>query len=301
MAKKRTIGLEQKKAWFGVLFLAPWLCGFMFLLAIPLYQSIRFSFSKLTIEPAGYEIQYIGWENFRYVFLVDPWFVRVLTNSVLDMVLNVPLIIFFSLFTANMLTQKFRGRAFARAVIFLPVVLASGAIATLDSGNYLASLIGSVSTEMDSNYASGLRSIDIGPLLLQSGMNVQIVNYLTGAVDRIYQIVSASGVQILIFLAALQSISPALYEAAKIEGATGYEVFWKITFPMMTPFILTNMIYTIVDSFSHNQVTEKIRSTAFQQLDFGVSSAMAWVYFIVISLILIISTYVISKRVFYYE
>ncbi|MFD0714246.1 carbohydrate ABC transporter permease [Paenibacillus sp. GCM10027626] len=299
--KIRTLSLERKKAWLGVLFLTPWLFGFIFLLVIPLYQSIRFSLNKVTIEPAGYKLQFVGWDNFNHVFFVDPWFIRTLTNSVLDMVLNVPLIIFFSLFTASLLTQKFKGRMLARAVIFLPVVLASGAIATLDSGNYLASMIGAASSEIGGNYAGGVQNIDIRPLLIQSGMNMQIVGYLTSAVDRIYQIVSASGVQILIFLAALQSISPALYEAARIEGATGYEVFWKITFPMMTPFLLTNTIYSIIDSFYHNQVTEQIRSVAFNQLNFGVSSAMAWVYFFVISVILLISAYIISKRVSYYD
>ncbi|WP_307860581.1 carbohydrate ABC transporter permease [Paenibacillus cisolokensis] len=151
---------------------------------------------------------------------------------------------------------------------------------------------------MESNY-SGLRSIELRPLLLEAGMSRDAVDYLSGAVDRIYQIITLSGVQILIFLAGLQSISPSLYEAAKIEGATGYEAFWKITFPMITPLILTNTIYTIIDSFYNNGVTGMIQDAAFVQLNFGVSSAMSWAYFITISIILSVSAYLITRRVHY--
>ena len=137
--------------------------------------------------------------------------------------------------------------------------------------------------------------------MLEAGVNESIVLYLTGAVDRIYDIVSQSGVQILIFLAGIQTISPQLYEAAKIEGATGYEAFWKITFPMVSPLILVNVIYTVIDSFANNAATDLIREVGFSNFNFGLSAAMAWIYFIAVALILLISTYLISKRVFYYH
>lgn len=300
MAKVQKLNLERKKAAYGVLFIAPWLIGFILLMVIPFIQSLQFSFSKLTLTPEGYELDFIGLENYRYIFLSDANYVRELTTAISNMALNLPLIIFFSLFTATLLSQKFRGRMLARAIIFLPVVLASGVIAKLDSGNFLAQLIGATSTDMESNY-SGLRSFELEPLLYQSGMSREIVDYLTGAVDRIYQIISSSGVQILIFLAGLQSISPALYEAAKMEGATGYESFWKITFPMISPLILTNMVYTIIDSFYNNSVTSMIQTAAFGSLEFGISAAMSWVYFLLIATILVVSIYLVSKKVFYYD
>jgi ABC-type sugar transport system permease subunit len=300
MSKRRTLSLERKKEIYGVLFVTPWLLGFVLLMVIPFVQSLQFSFHKLTLNAEGYSLQYVGLENYRNIFFVDAWYVRTLTDAVTVMALNVPLIIFFSLFTATLLVQKFRGRMLARAIIFLPVVLASGVIAKLDNGNFLAQMIGSASNDMEGNY-SGLRSIELRPLLFQAGLSRDIVEYLTSAVDRIYQIISSSGVQILIFLAGLQSISPSLYEAAKMEGATGYEAFWKITFPMISPLILTNVVYTIIDSFYDNNMTQMIQSAAFGRLDFGVSSAMSWIYFLVISIILVVSTYLISKRVFYYD
>ncbi|WP_339208600.1 sugar ABC transporter permease [Paenibacillus sp. FSL K6-3182] len=300
MSKRRTLSLERKKEIYGVLFVTPWLLGFVLLMVIPFVQSLQFSFHKLTLNSEGYSLQYVGLENYRNIFFVDAWYVRSLTEAVTVMALNVPLIIFFSLFTATLLVQKFKGRMLARAIIFLPVVLASGVIAKLDNGNFLAQMIGSASTDMEGNY-SGLRSIELRPLLFQAGLSRDIVEYLTSAVDRIYQIISSSGVQILIFLAGLQSISPSLYEAAKMEGATGYEAFWKITFPMISPLILTNVVYTIIDSFYDNKMTQMIQDAAFGRLDFGVSSAMSWIYFLVISIILVVSTYLISKRVFYYD
>ena len=134
--------------------------------------------------------------------------------------------------------------------------------------------------------------------MLQMGVDEVIVQYLTGAVDRIYEIISQSGVQILIFLAGIQSISPQLYEVAVIEGSSGYETFWKITFPMVSPLILVNVIYTIIDYFASNAMTDLIRETAFNTFNFGLSSAMAWVYFIIISIILVVCTYFISKGYF---
>jgi ABC-type sugar transport system permease subunit len=302
MANRRTLTLERRKELYGLLFVTPWLVGFVLLMAVPFLQSLQFSFTKLTITSIGYKLDFVGFDNYHNIFLVDPNYVRELTAAFTSMALNVPLIIFFSLFTATLLSQKFRGRMFARAIIFLPVVLSSGVIAKLDSGNFLAQLIGSATSDMESNFSyNGFKSSQLVEMLLNSGMNRDLVFYLSGAVDQIYHIISLSGIQILIFLAGLQSIAPSLYEAAKIEGATGYEAFWKITFPMISPLILTNMVYTIIDSFYNNGVTSMIQNAAFGRLEFGISAAMSWVYFLIISLVLVLSTYFVSKRVFYYD
>jgi ABC-type sugar transport system permease subunit len=215
------------------------------------------------------------------------------------MVVNVPLIVIFSLFLAVLLNQKFIGRSIARSIFFLPVILASGVIMTLET----SSLVQAVN---DQNQGSGgaihaLGAYELAGLMLDAGVSESIVNYLTSAVERIYQIVSQSGVQILIFLAGIQTIAPQLYEASKMEGATGYEAFWKITFPMVSPLILVNMIYTIIDSFSRNEMTDLIKETGFANFDFGLSSAMAWLYFVSIMLILLISSYIVSRKVFYQE
>jgi len=289
----------QQKAFWGFLYVLPWLLGFVFFFAVPLILSLRYSLSNIEADSAGMTIRFVGMANYVEALTVNPNFNRTLTESVVNMVVNVPLIIIFSLFLAVLLNQKFVGRALARAIFFLPVILASGIIANLESSSL-------VQTIMNQNAASGgpinvLRSFELERMMLEVGVSETIVLYLTGAVDRIYQIISESGVQILIFLAGIQTISPQLYEASKIEGATGYEAFWKITFPMVSPLILVNVVYTIIDSFSRNAMTDLIISTGFDNFDFGLSSAMAWIYFAVVMLILLITTYFVSKRVFYQE
>lgn len=276
----------------------PWLLGFTLFFLIPLINSLRYSFSKVESSAEGLHVQFIGFANYMEALTVNTSFNRTLTESMLNMLVNVPLIVIFSLFLAVLLNQHFFGRSFARAIFFLPVILASGVIASLEAN----SLIEALNAESQgSRFIHALGSFELQRLMLEAGVSEWIVFYLTGAVDRIYEIVSQSGVQILIFLAGIQTISPHLYEASKIEGATGYEAFWKITFPMVSPLILVNVIYTVIDSFANNAATELIRTTGFTNFNFGLSSAMAWIYFLAVAIILVISSYIISKRVFYYE
>lgn len=289
----------QQKAFWGVLYVLPWLLGFIFFFLIPLISSLRYSLSTITANAQGMNIEFIGFKNYIEALTINTSFNRTLAESIINMVVNVPLIVIFSLFLAVLLNQKFFGRSFARAVFFLPVILASGVILTLES----SSLIQAVNDQNagGSGAINAFSSFELQSMMLEAGVSETIVLYLTGAVDRIYEIVSLSGVQILIFLAGIQTISPQLYEASKMEGATGYESFWKITFPMVSPLILVNVVYTVIDSFSRNALTDLIRETGFTKFNFGLSSAMAWIYFLCIIIILAISTGVISRKVFYHE
>lgn len=287
---------EQKALW-GFLYVLPWLLGFLFFFLIPLIYSLQYSFSSIKANASGMSIEFIGFANYVEALTVNTSFNRTLTESIVNMVINVPLIVIFSLFLAVLLNQKFFGRAIARSIFFLPVILASGVIANLET----SSLVQAINEQNATGGIFSTGTIEMARIMVRSGVNEDIVFYLMDAVDRIYQIVSQSGVQILIFLAGIQTISPQLYEASKIEGATGYEAFWKITFPMVSPLILVNVIYTIIDSFSRNNMTTLIKETGFTSFNFGLSSAMAWIYFLAIMIILLISTYFISKRVFYQE
>ncbi|WP_090995378.1 carbohydrate ABC transporter permease [Paenibacillus sp. OK003] len=285
---------QQKAAW-GVIYVLPWLIGFVLFFFVPLLASLRYSLSSIQANAQGISIQFTGLANYIQALTVNTSFNRALIGSITDVFVNVPLIVIFSLFLAVILNQKFPGRAIARSIFFLPVILASGVIMALES----TSLIEAVN--QSSMGGSALGTFEIENLMLDAGLSEWVVMYLSGAVDRIYQIVSQSGVQILIFLAGIQTISPQLYEASKMEGATGYEAFWKITFPMVSPLIFVNVIYTIVDSFANNAMTTLIRDTGFVKFDFGLSSAMAWVYFVAIAVILVIVSLIFSKRVFYQD
>ena len=298
---KRSLTLTQRRALLGVAFILPWLLGFLFLFAMPLVQSVKFSFNELIIAPGGYELVNVGWKNFNDALFVDANFNRILTDSVAAMLVDVPLILFFSLFAATLLNQKFKGRGFARAVFFLPVILASGAIASAEAAGLLNLVGNSEAAKEVGDAQSGVDILSMVIMLDEAGMPRWFIDYITEAVMRIYEIIRSSGVQILIFLAALQSVPAAMYEVAKMEGATPYESFWKITFPMVSPLILTNVIYTIIDSFSDSPVTQPIFATAFQTQNFGLSAAMSWLYTLVVGGLLLIVGVLISRKVFYYN
>lgn len=298
---KRSITLKQKRALLGITFILPWLLGFMFLFLTPLVQSLRFSFSELKVAPGGYTLKFLGLTNFKDALFVDPNFNRILTESVTEMAWNVPMILFFSLFSATLLNSKFRGRPIARAVFFLPVILASGAIASAQISGLIQQTGSSEIAQELGQAQSGFDPLSLVFMLSQTGVPDLFIDYIVDGIQRIYEIISSSGVQILIFLAALQSVPVTMYEVAKMEGATPYETFWKITFPMVSPLILTNVIYTIIDSFADSRLTKTIYLTAFQAQNFGLSAAMSWIYTFVISIILVIIGVLISRRVFYYN
>jgi ABC-type sugar transport system permease subunit len=296
----RKLSLEQKNRYYGLYFILPWFLGFLFLFLLPLLASLRYSLSSLQVTSDGFSLDFIGLANYRKALLSHESYVRILTESVIDMFINTPLIIIFSLLFAVLLNQRFRGRVLARAIFFLPVILASGIIASIENGDLMQSVVRSANDSTGGGL-SIMGNLELTAMLIESGMSITFVEYLSGAVSRIYEIVSQSGVQILIFLAGLQSISPSLYEAAKIEGSTGYEAFWKITFPMISPLILTNLVYTIIDSFISNETSRLVVDTAFKSFDFGLSAAMAWMYFAVIALVLCVTTAIVSRKVFYQD
>ncbi len=306
MKKQKKLTLLQKRMRTGYLFILPWLVGFLFFYVRSIFMTAQFSFSELSMDAVngGYKLVAVGWENFRYAFRVHGTFKQVLTTSVMGMLVDVPLITFFSLFMALLLNKKFPGRSAVRAIFFLPVILNSGAItAAMElSANMMAGGISTVSSEIAAATADVGMSLDYFiDLFLDLGIPLSLLDYVILAVARINTIISASGVQIIIFIAALQSIPGSLYEVAKIEGATGYETFWKITFPMVMPHIITNVVYTIVDSFTESEVVELAYTTAFTQFNYGLSSVFSLVSTLITCLILVLVCGFIQKRTFYYN
>lgn len=307
MRKKKKLTLLQKRSLSGYVFILPWLVGFLVFYVRSLAMTGQFAFSTLSMDAVngGYQLESAGWENFRYAFRVHASFKQVLTTSVLDMLIDVPLITFFSLFMAMMLNKKFPGRGLVRAIFFLPIILNSGAItAAMELSE--AMMNGGISTQAAEITATAGEtmafSVDylIG-IFTNLGLPVAVMDYIVAAVARINDIISASGVQIILFIAALQSIPGSMYEVAKIEGATGYETFWKVTFPMVMPHIITNVVYTIVDSFTESEVVELAYDVAFNQFNYGLSSVMSLVSTIITCVILLVVCGAIQKRTFYYN
>ena len=303
--KKKRLTLTRKRSITGFLFILPWLIGFIWFYARSLIMSIEFSLSNLTVNPGGgYTLDFVGLDNFLYAFRAHATYKQILTTSIGNMLIDVPLITFFSLFMALLLNKKFRGRTLVRAIFFLPVILNSEAItAAMDLVRTMMSGgISSASAEMaEAAAGTGVGLTYYIEMFSNLGLPDSIITYIAGAVDRISDIINASGVQIIIFIAALQSIPESMYEVAKIEGSTAYETFWKVTFPLVMPHIVTNVVYTVVDSFTQSEVVELAYNTAFKEMNYGLSSVFSLVSTVITCLILVIVCRFIQKRTFYYN
>lgn len=302
MISKKRLTLTQRRAITGYLFIMPWIIGFIWFYARSLFMAGQFSLSTLQMkETGGFTLNFVGLSNFKYAIFEDATFNQILFRSIGDMVIDVPLIIFFSLFMAIILNSKFKGRTLIRAIFFLPIILNAGAIndaLTLAR----AAATGGVAAVSAESVATAAINVDyFFEIFMDLGVPVSIIEYITLSVARIYDIVQASGVQIIIFIAALQSVGGSLYEVAKIEGATAYETFWKITFPMVSPLIITNVVYTIVDSFVDSAVVDKAYDMAFTSFNWGTSVAMSLISSAIVCGILLVVGKLLSKKTFYYN
>ena len=299
---KKPLSLQGRRQLYGYAFISPWIIGLLVIFAVPLVKSVIFAFSEVVMNPGGYKLEFLGLDNFKTALTGDAKYPQYLAGSIGDLIYNVPVIIIFSFFVALLLKKKFPGSAAVKAIFFLPIILSSGLFLQLQTNfgqattSTLDAAIGSAGN------LSALQSINMEKYLLEMGLSDDLIGIVTGPIDKIYEVISNSGIQIFIFLAGLNSISPSLYEAAYVEGGTGWEVFWKITFPMMTPLLLVNIIYSIVDTFTSvgNNVMSYVYTQAFTEMNFGLSNAMCWIYLGILAVFMGLVAGIMSKRIFYY-
>lgn len=299
--KKKTLAFKNAVA--GYLFIAPFILGFILFMVVPLGQSRLMTFNDVNpmSDGTGFSMDWVGIKNYKDAFTVDVDFVPALISELVTMVVNTPATLIFSFFIALLLNQNFKGRGAVRAIFFLPVILSSGVIVGLEYNNSLLSDMKDVISET-SNDASVTAVLEDILITSGGGPMARMFQYVFDIINKVYDIAIASGIQIIMFLSALQTISPSMFEAAKIEGCTAWESFWKITFPMVSSMILVNVVYTVIDFFlkTDNTVMTKI-SEEVGKMNYGFSSAIAWVYFLCVIVILGIVSLIISKRVYYYE
>ncbi|MGB4670644.1 MAG: sugar ABC transporter permease [Bacillota bacterium] len=253
------MSMDTRRALTGIVFVLPFVIGFIAFFLYPFILSLMFSFSDVSVGASGYELTSVGLENYESALLVHESYVRTLTETVQSMLANVPAILIFSLFVAVLLNQPFRGRGVARVVFFLPVIFNCGAVLLIENYDFLTNtLTGGSAASPGSEIVTSL----FYGLKLPQG----VLGYIMNAVRAVPDIIKASGIQILVFLAGLQSVPESLYEASAIEGATGWETFWKVTFPIISPLIPTMIVYTVIDSFTapNNRMMELIQNTAFR-------------------------------------
>ena len=305
---KKKASLDAKKARAGYVFVLPFILGVVLIYLPILIDSIWFSFNFIdsTWDPEAKKNVMIlvpkGIAYYREALFENPTFVSTLLSGIQQLIFEVPAIIIFALFIAVVLNQKMLGRAVFRAIFFVPVIISTGVMSAIMATDIVTdSMQGGIN---DGSGATGGGGGIISTMEIMSLFeNVQIasgaIQYIVKLVNDIYNIINYSGVQMLIFLAGLQAISPSIYEACQIEGATAWETFWKITFPMISPMILVNAVYTIIDSFTResNVVMSYIEQQYTKSMEGA--TAMSWIYFIMVILIIAVVAGIASTFIFY--
>ena len=311
--RKKASSLDKIKARAGWFFIGPFVIGFFIIYLPIIFESVYFSFTNIRIlQGGGFEAIWVGFDNYREALFSDADFVQLLTRGIQNLLFEIPAIVIFSLFMAIMLNQKMAGRAIFRAIFFVPVILGTGIIDRIDQGNNLLQYMENTGRTIVTGTGEGNSSESTAMQILNvmdfrwlfrymRGIDPRIIEYVIGMVNNIYGIVNKAGVQMLIFLGGLQSISPAIYESAIMEGASSWETFWKITFPMISPMILVNAIYTVIDSFtSQTNVVMRFIAFVYDEPDGNVlSSAMSWIYFLIVVAMIALVGVIVSSFVFY--
>lgn len=295
--RNHRLSYEKRRRWIGLTFLIPWLIGSITFFVRPALQTLWYSFC--TQENMGEKVKFTlsGFQNYSDIFTLDRYFLPNLTESLTGTLYEVPIILLFSMVIAVLLSKKFRGSAVFQTVFFVPVIVASGVVVSIIRGDGL-------SGDLMNNGRSGMMmdSVSLSTLLLESGVSESVVNAIMYVVNNIFELSWKSGVQILVFIAGLKTVPDSLYEVARIEGANSWEIFWKITFKMIAPMIIINVVYTIVDTFSdyQNPVMVYIAKRA-QMMQIGYSSAIAWLYFGIIFVVAGLLFVILSRRTFDYS
>jgi ABC-type sugar transport system permease subunit len=304
--RKKAASLDRKKARAGWFFVLPFIIGFIVVYLPIVFDSLWLTFNKMTyLKGGGYELAFVGLENYNEALFVNANYVQTLVSGLKDLAFDIPAIVIFSLFMAILLNQKMAGRGIFRAIFFIPVILSTGLMEGIEAQNIIGTSMESAEGINDgsgvSTSAQIVSAMDIQVLFANMKVGTELVEYVVSKINDIYDIVNRSGVQMLIFLTGLQSISPAIYESCSIDGATAWETFWKITLPMISPMILVNAVYTIIDSFTtdSNVVMSFISQAQSQTHGRELSTAMAWMYFLIVIAILAIVAGIMSAFVFY--
>ena len=298
---KKRASLDARKARAGYFFVLPFLLG-VFLIYIPiLLDSVWLSLGDIIYksELGDFVYRWDGLIYYKNALTVDPNFTTKLLAGLQQLIFEVPAVIIFSLFIAVVLNQKMLGRAVFRAIFFVPVIISTGLMESINANDVMSDASAGGIQDGSGEGASNqiISTLDVEALFENMAIGGQLVEYVVKIVNDVYNIINYSGVQMLIFLAGLQSISPQIYEACRIDGATGWETFWKITFPMISPMILVNAVYTIIDAFTRS--TNPMMSFLAGMGTGPSVTAMSWMYFIVVILIIAVVAGIVSSFIFY--
>lgn len=296
--KRRPMPLERKTAYMGYVFILPLIIGIVFFLIPMLYKTCLFSVSDIVIGDGGYSLTWRGLDFYRQALFSDPSFNRLVVESLGTLVVRVPTILLFSLVMAALLNSQFKGRLLARSLFFIPILLSSGVVASVENSSDIINLINNHNTM---GYSSAAQS-PINELLTSIEFSPVLIDVITSAAGSISSIVQASGLQIFICLTGFQEVPQSLYEAAEVEGSSKWEQFWKITIPLVSPQIVVAAIYTLVDSYirADGPVYEYIYNAEFYLNQYSFGTAMNILYLLCLAVFVVVA-WLFSRRFVIYN
>lgn len=296
MKNKKMKGIEQLNRKYGRIFVLPWVIGMLLFYIIPLVQSFLFSVSEVSVYSGGIKLDFIGFSRYKSLILTDPDYTALVKEALLSFLYSLPVIILLSMVLALLLNQKFRGRLFFRSLYFLPVIISTGVVINL--------LFSTTSSDLSNigvseSYSSNM--FDVEDIIEWLGLTGGIAEYISLIISKVFDLIWKCGIQTVLFIAGLQSVPASLYEASKVEGATKWEEFWFITFPMLSRVTLLVSVFTMVELITDTNV--ELVSNVYNSMTAGVydnPSTMMWMYFIVaggvIGLLIVLYNRILMRR-----
>lgn len=268
----------------GIVFSLPFIIGLLVFFIPTIYMGIRFAVSDVSVSE-GLSLTFTGIKNLKYALRIDPKYFQLVLSDLGSLLTTLPIVLIFSLFVAVLLNSKVWGKGFFRVIFFLPVIACVGMLAA-GANNLVMQTMTSSAQETENEALSAMS--DVTTMLQNLSFSPGLISAVAGAANNIMDIVNRSGVQILIFLAGIQSISPSIYESANVEGASGWEVFWKITLPMIAPMMIANVLFTFVDSITrgNTDLVSYVENMAFGKAEFGYAAAMSWFHYLCLLIML---------------
>lgn len=279
---KKNAGIVALKARYGMICVSPWILGLVLFFILPVIQSVIYAFCNVSLDSNGMKMSFAGFKNFNYILSENADYMDYILQAVIKFSYSFPVILVISLIIALMLNQNFKGRVFFRALYFLPVIIASGAVL----GTILSSQNAGVGN-IEADESISLSMINTVDLINSFGLPNAISEYVVQILNGITSLIWNCGIQIVLFISGLQTIPPLLYEVSKVEGATKWEEFWFITFPMLSRIMVLVGVFTMVEEMTSQSNQVMKQAYKFMQSQYyGESSAMLWFYFVIIGAIM---------------
>jgi ABC-type sugar transport system permease subunit len=273
--KRKIKTYKQRQNRLGYLFMLPWIIGFIIFTAIPFLATIYLSFAEVRQTVLGFEIKFIGFDNYIMTFFENTEFVPALL-SFLGMIIPYTFVIVIIAFVLAYLLNRIDFlRGALRTIYFLPVIIMSGPV--------MYQLIDSSSSGSEGEAMREFTDIFIVQMI--ESYSPRFADMLVNIFDELSIILWFTGIPIILFINGLQKINPSLYEAAEIDSANAWQILWKITIPIIKPIALVVTIFTIAQlgTFTTNPVYDLIKkATDNTSGGLGIAATYAWIYSLIV-------------------